>query len=86
MFFSLLIVFGPLLGICSLRIGLGLGSRILSLVMGVRSSVEAWYTTALDIEVLSGVVDSDVFFDMVDRGILDKVLSSFGLPGWVRNA
>ena len=28
---------------------------------GGRSSVEAWYTTALDIEeVLSGVVDSDV--------------------------
>ena len=53
-----------------------------------RSSVEAWYTTALDIEeVLSGVVDSDVHlfvadviksFDAVDRGILDKVLSSLG--------
>ena len=45
---------------------------------GGRSSVEAWYTTALDIEeVLSGVVDSDVHlfvadfiksFDTVDRG------------------
>ena len=55
---------------------------------GGRSSVETWYTTALDIkEVLSGVVDSDVHllvadvidsFDTVDRGILDKVLSSFG--------
>ena len=53
-----------------------------------RSSVEAWYTTALDIEeVLSGVADSDVHlfvadviksFDTVDRGISDKVLSSFG--------
>ena len=45
---------------------------------GGRSSVEAWYTTALDIEeVLSGVVDSDVHlfvvdivksFDTVDQG------------------
>ena len=49
-----------------------------------RSSVEAWYTTALDIEeVLSGAVDSDVHlfvadviksFDTVDRGLLDKVV------------
>ena len=48
-----------------------------------RSFVEAWYTTALDIEdVLSGVVESDVHlfvadfiksFDTVDRGILDRV-------------
>ena len=61
-----------------------------------RSSVEAWYTTALDIEeVLSGVVDSDVHlfvadvvksFDTVDRGVLDLVLSSLGLPGWFRHA
>ena len=44
---------------------------------GGRRSVEAWYTTALDIEeVLSGVVDSDVHlfvadvaksFDTIDR-------------------
>ena len=50
--------------------------------------------TALDIEeVLSGVVDSDVHlfganvmksFDTVDRCILDKVLSSLGLPGKFR--
>ena len=61
-----------------------------------RSSVEAWYTTALDIEeVLSVVVDSDghLFvadviksFDTVDRAILDKVLSSLGLSGWFRHA
>ena len=61
-----------------------------------RSSVEAWYTTALDVEeVLSGVADSDVHlfvadviksFDTVDRGILDKVLSSLVLPGWFCNA
>ena len=63
---------------------------------GGRSSVEASYTTALDIEeVLSGVVDSDVHlfvadvvksFDTVDRGVLDLVLSSLGLPGWFRHA
>ena len=63
---------------------------------GGRSSVEACYTTALDIEeVLSGVADSDVHFfvadviksfDTVDRDILDKVLSSLGLPGWFRHA
>ena len=61
---------------------------------GGRSSVEAWYTTALGIEeVLSGAVDSDDHllvadvvksFDTVDRGILDKVLSGLGLPGWFR--
>ena len=61
-----------------------------------RSSVEAWYTSALDIEeVLSGANDSDVHlfvadviksFDTVDRGILDMVLSGFGLPGWFRHA
>ena len=63
---------------------------------GGRCSVEAWFTTALDIEeVLSGVVQSDVHvfvadviksFDTVDRGILDRVLSSLGLPGWFRHA
>ena len=63
---------------------------------GGRSSVEAWQTTALDIEeVLSGVVDSDVNLfvadvisssDTVDRGILDRVLSSLGLPAWFRHA
>ena len=50
---------------------------------GGRSSVEAWYTTALDIEeVLSGVVDSDLrlfvadvikSFDTVDWRVLDEV-------------
>ena len=63
---------------------------------GRRTSVEAWFTTALDIEeVLSGVVQDDVHifvadviksFDTVDRGILDRVLSSLGLPGWFRHA
>ena len=63
---------------------------------GGRSSVEAWYTTALDIEeVLAGATDSHVHlsvadvdksFDTVDRTILDRVLSSLGLPGWFRHA
>ena len=63
---------------------------------GGRSSVEAWYTSALDVEeVLSGATDSDVHFfvadiikstDTVDRGILDRVLSSLGLPVWFRHA
>ena len=63
---------------------------------GGRGSVEAWYTSALDIEeVLSGAADSHVHlfvadvvksFDTVDRGILDRVLSSLGLPGWFRHA
>ena len=63
---------------------------------GGRGSVEAWYTSALDIqEVLIGAADSHVHlfvadviksFDTVDRGILDQVLSSLGLPGWFRHA
>ena len=63
---------------------------------GGRSSVEAWYSTALDIEEsLSGILDSDVHifvadvtksFDTIDRGILDYILSRLGLPGWFRHA
>ena len=62
---------------------------------GGRSSVQAWFTIALDIEeVLSGIVEGDVHifvadviksFDTVDRGILDRVLCSLGLPGWFRH-
>ena len=62
---------------------------------GGRGSVEAWYTTALDIEeVLSGAADSHVHlfiadviksFDTVDRRIRDSVLSSLGLPAWFRH-
>ena len=62
---------------------------------GGRSSVDAWYTTALDIEeCLAGGVESEVHllvadvvksFDTVDRGILDRVLSSLGLPAWFRH-
>ena len=63
---------------------------------GGRGSVEAWYISALDIEeVLSGATDSHVHlfvadvvksFDTVDHSILDRVLSSLGLPGWFRHA
>ena len=63
---------------------------------GGRGSVEAWYTSSLDIEeVLTGATDSHVHlfvadvvksFDTVDSGILDRVLSSLGLPGWFRHA
>ena len=62
---------------------------------GGRGSVEAWYTSALDIEeVLAGAADSHMHlivaeviksFDTVDRRILDRVLSSLGLPGWFRH-
>ena len=60
------------------------------------SSVEAWFSTALDVEdVLSGtgndqlhVMVADVIksFDTVDRTILDCVLGRLGLPGWFREA
>ena len=63
---------------------------------GGRGSVEAWKTSSLDIEeVLTGVADSHVHlfvadvvksFDTVDGCILDRVLSSLGLPGWFRHA
>ena len=63
---------------------------------GGRGSVEAWYTSSLDVEeVLAGATDSHVHlfvadvvksFDTVDRSILDRVLSSLGLPGWFRHA
>ena len=63
---------------------------------GGRGSVEAWYTSALDIEdVLTGATDSHIHlfvadviksFDTVDRGILDRVWCSLGLPAWFRNA
>ena len=58
------------------------------------SSVEAWFSTALDIEeVLSGtggdqlhVMVADVIksFDTVDRSILDCALGRLGLPDWFR--
>ena len=63
---------------------------------GGRGSVEAWYTSSLNIEeVLTGAADSHVHlfvadviksFDTVDRWILDRFLSSLSLPGWFRHA
>ena len=60
------------------------------------SSVEAWFSTALDIEeVLSGaggdqlhVMVADVLksFDTVDRSILDCALGRLGLPCWFRKS
>ena len=61
-----------------------------------RRSVEAWFSTALDIkECQPGAVDSDVHlfvanvvksYDTVDWSILDRVLRSLGLLGWFRHA
>ena len=58
------------------------------------SSVEAWFSAALDIEeVLSGtggdqlhgmVADVTKSFDTVDRSILDCALGRLGLPDWFR--
>ena len=58
------------------------------------SSVEAWFSTALDVEeVLSGtggdqlhVMVADVIksFDTVDRSIPDCALVRLGLPDWFR--
>ena len=58
---------------------------------GGRSSVEAWYSTAWDIEdSLSGILDSDLHifvadviksYDTVDRGILDFFLADLGCLG-----
>ena len=60
------------------------------------SSVEAWFSTALEVEeVLSGSVGnictscslmSSSLFDMVDRSILDCALGGLGLPDWFRRA
>ena len=68
-------------------------SAVFSLGNGL-SSVEAWFSTALDIEeVLSGaggdqlhVMVADVIksFDTVDRSILDCALGRLGLPDWFR--
>ena len=70
-----------------------LPNSVFSLGNGL-SSVEAWFSTALDIEeVLSGtggdqlhVMVADVIkpFDTVDRSILDCALGRPGLPDWFR--
>ena len=70
-----------------------LPKSVFSLSNGL-SSVEAWFSTALDIEqVLSGaggdqlhVMVADVIksFDTVDRSILDCALGRLGFPDWFR--
>ena len=70
-----------------------LPESVISLGNGL-SSVEAWLSTALDIEeVLSGtggdqlhVMVADVIksFDTVDRSILDCAFGRLGLPDWFR--
>ena len=72
-----------------------LPNSVFSLGNGL-SSVEAWFSTALDIEeVLSGtggdqlhVMVADVIksFDTVDRSFLDCALGRLGLPDWFRRA
>ena len=56
--------------------------------------VARWGLSTL-LRLISGGVESDVhlfvagvvkFFDVVDRGVLDCVLSSLGLLGWFRHA
>ena len=70
-----------------LVIGLLLGSHMLS--VPVVCVVEAWYTSALDIEEsLSGIVDSEVHIfaaHVVESFVLDCVLGSLGLPPWFQH-
>ena len=71
--------------------GLRLGYLILSSVLGVVGGSMVYF--CLDIEeVLTGATNSHIrlfvadvikSFDTVDRRILDRVLSSLGLPGWL---
>ena len=62
---------------------------VFSLGKGV-SSIEAWFSTALDIEdVLCGAGGAQLHvmvksFDTVDRSILDCALGRVGLPSWCR--
>ena len=79
--------------ICESGLRGGYPKSVFSLGNGL-SSVEAWFSTALDIEeVLSGtggdqlhVMVADVIksFDTVDRSILDCALGRLGLPDWFR--
>ena len=52
---------------------------------GGRGSVEAWLVL-LTLMFISLLLMLSSLFDTVDRGILDWVLSSLGLPAWFRNA
>ena len=88
--------FGLQFGWGTLLPGVSLGCLVRSSALGGRSSVEAWYSTALEIEealVSQGdfhvhlfVTDVAKSFDSVDCGIFDFVLGGLGLPGWFRRA
>ena len=71
----------------SLRIGYALGSQPLFLVLVVASG--RWRLGTLVFCTLRRcflVLLTTKSFDTVDRSILDRVLSSLGLPGWFRHA
>ena len=53
---------------------------------GIAIDIEEVLTGAADSHVHPFVADAIKSFDTVDRGILDCVLSSLGLPGWFRHA
>ena len=97
MFFQLFIVFGLLLGWFSWSRGLGRGFRPVFLVLGVvvvlfklglllRLILRRFYLVLLRVMFISLSLMWLSLFDTVDRGILDRVLSSLGLPGWFRHA
>ena len=70
-------ILGLLLGCCSMRICLGLGSRILSLVLGVVSvMLRLGILLLLILKKSSLVLPILMFislsFDTVDRGVLDR--------------
>ena len=79
-----------------MRIGFGLGYLIQISVVVVEVLLKLGIPLLwISRRSFSGIVESDVHlfvadiiksFDTVDRGILDRVLRSLGLPGWFRQA
>ena len=91
------IAFRPLPGWGSWKSGYSLGSLTRSLVLvvvvalmrlGARLllTLKRSFLEWLTLTFISFVADVMKSFDTVDRGILDVVLSSLGLPGWFRHA
>ena len=96
-FYRLFTVCGPLLVWSSLRTGSGLWFLILSSVLGVvevrlmlcillHLILKRCFLGLLTLMFIFLLLMLLSPFDKVDRGILDKVLSSLGLPGWFRHA
>ena len=85
----------PLLLLLSCKSGHGKGGEVLAALGFQAVHACGWYKTALDIEeCLAAAIDADVHlfvadvvksFDTGYRGVLDCVLSSLGLPGWLRH-